>query len=411
MKQYLRLLSRIHNTPLLLQAGKLEVITKAVTLPLLEGKAPSLAEGGEGRGERGTFSGKQKFALISIFDSLVTRNGIGASGFTSYEYISQSIDEAVLKGAEVIGFHIDTPGGEVPVFGLTEKIRNLSSLGIRTFSFCEMACSAGYALAAATDYIFASPTARIGSIAAVQVHAEASEKYKKEGVVFTILRSKPEKALGDPYTKLTSDVQNSMQKSLDKLDKIFNNDVIKSRSILTLEAIIGFKGRDFLSEEALQANLIDTITVSLERAITTFFLIKNTRDPRRKLLMTDKLETIDTIDTINTIDTVTNTEKIKLEAELNAAKGEYARITTILTTASTLGLTLQDTIKYISPKYSAEIAQEILTDLAELKEQKLSLDGVVGAMTEPEPNAAPQQNLKILKNAYSKATNNIIGAK
>ena len=41
-KSYARLLTRLHNAPILMHEDKLRIITEAVTLPLLYGKADTI---------------------------------------------------------------------------------------------------------------------------------------------------------------------------------------------------------------------------------------------------------------------------------------------------------------------------------------------------------------------------------
>jgi len=409
MKNYAGLLTRLHNTPLLMSLEKVRVITEAVTIPLLFGQADLIERVPDGatattREYASEFASQgRSVAIISVFDSLVSKNISAGSGMTSYQSITAKIDDAIEAGATDIGFYIDSPGGEVSVFGLSEKIRRLPERGINTFSFCDMACSAAYAIAAATQRIYASPVAQSGSIAAIAVHMDITKQVETEGKTYTVFRSKDQKALGDPYTKLGEAEVDYFTSLLATLDTVFNNDVVQ-RENLSLETVKLLAGKSLIGQEALTAGLIDAVVPNLENALSLFLedskLLQSQR-PKGVLMATpEELQT--QLDAANT--KITSLEGNTVEAVATALTEEIDRVQAILTVAQTLKLDLAVAQKYTDSKYSLEIATEILTDLAASKDAAVELNTSTG-VPKVLPEGATENNSETLRAAFKTATN------
>jgi len=386
MKNYIGILSRLHNTPLLISSDKLKIITEAVTIPILLGKADTITRVESGSNatvrEFATELSKdgRKIAVIPVFDSLVSKEISAGSGMTSYQDINNKIDLAIEQGFTDVGFYFDTPGGEPSVFGLSEKIRSLPSRGINTFGFCDMACSAGYALASAVQHLYATPVASIGSIAAVAVHMEISKQAEKEGKTYTVFRSKGQKALGDPYTALSEPAVTMFTSMLDILDTEFNNDVHKSRPSLSLDVIDKLNGKALIGKEALQAGLVDALVPNLENALSLFLkdskLLQSPKPTGITMSEPTALETqlADLKTQLADADAQVTALTTEVASLKEAAVTEAERISTILSTAQTLKVDLATAVKYTDSKYTAEIATEILTDLAASADASISLD-------------------------------------
>lgn len=102
-------------------------------------------------------------------------------GATGYEDIHADIDEAEAKGAEGFVFTFDTPGGAE--IGLHETARRISDIKAFTVAYSETRMlSAGYWLAAATNGIVASPSARIGSIGVVCPYVDSTKQLAAMGI-------------------------------------------------------------------------------------------------------------------------------------------------------------------------------------------------------------------------------------
>lgn len=386
-KSYARLLTRLHNAPILMHEDKLRIITEAVTLPLLYGKADTIDRTpAQTNATKREFASAfeqngRKLAIISAFDSLVSKDVNAASGMSSYESINQTIDNAIAAGVTDIGFYIDSPGGEATgLFGLTEKIRSLPSRGISTFSFADNATSAAYAIASATQKIYASEIASVGSIAALMVHAETSKKADSNGVTYTIFRSKELKALGDSLTPLSEAAKEKFTSSLEILDTAFNNDVVKGRSQLSVQDIIAMKGASFSAGEGLNLKLVDKIVPNLETALSDF--LKQPKQTSNKgVKMSDEAKDLqvklaETEAKLAQFEASAATQTVAMqEAVTKAVAEERQRAVTILSTSKTLKIGFDTALSHVEKGHSTEMSLEIMTAVAEATDSAKHIDG------------------------------------
>lgn len=300
MKDYLRILMRITGTPLLISEGKLNVISENVIMPIIMGESPNKeftlsAETISARNNNAAAGSKNilandSYAVIKVFDSLVSKNGTGMSGFTSYESIRFAIASTVASGQNNILLYVDSPGGEATsLFSLTNYIREQVAAGVNIIGFTDgNATSAAYAILAATRQAYATETSFLASIAAIYMHVDTSKADTTAGKTYSIFRSKAEKALGDSHTPLTDKAKDKITTMLDSIDTAFNNDVLLSRPSLKLSDIVAMKGSEYLAQEALQLNLIDRIVTGIDEALI-FGLQKNTQPARSSAKATTNL--------------------------------------------------------------------------------------------------------------------------
>lgn len=92
---------------------------------------------------------------------------------------------------------INSPGG-TPVASqrIAERFRN-SSLPVIGLAG-DLAASGGYMVAAATDYLIASPMSDVGSIGVNMSYVEESKKNEEEGLTYVQLTTGKFKDIGDP---------------------------------------------------------------------------------------------------------------------------------------------------------------------------------------------------------------------
>jgi len=399
MSTYANVLSRIHNTPLLMNLQKMQAITEGVTLPLLMGKPEEIDRTVTSMARsvpEASSTGSRKIGVIPVFDSLVSKNASAGSGMTTYESLSNQIDSMRTQGYTDIGFFVDSPGGEPSVFGLTEKIRNLEEEGINTFAFADMAASAGFAIFNACKYTYASQVAPVGSIGAIAVHAEVTKKAEQDGITYTVLRSKDSKALGDPYSKLDGKALEYLTGSLAILDAEFNKDVEKSNPKLTEEIIKKLDGTDLIGYKALEAGLVQNIVPNLEGAITHFLTLTQSTGHH---MDTPELQTQLEASQAQVVSLTTELET----AGATAVSLEIDRITSILETATALKIDLATATKYIDPKYSLEIVKDILTDLATARDAAIELNTAQPHSTAADPDTIENAS-SALSAAHAKAT-------
>lgn len=393
MKDYIRILTRISGAPLFISESKLNVISENIIIPLVSGISPNndyttpveltTVRAKNVSAATKSTQANDSYAVIKVFDSLVSKNGGGLSGFTSYESIRQSIELAITNGNNNILLYIDSPGGEATgLFALTDYIRTQVETGVNIIGFTDgMATSAAYAIMAATRISYATETSLLGSIAALMVHVETSKADATNGKTYTIFRSKEEKALADSHTPLTDKAKEKITTMLDSFDASFNNDVILSRPSLELANIIAMKGSEFMAGEALQLGLIDRIVTNIDIALTMGLQDKN------KLNSINLASTLNStgvhmneIDQLKAALATAQAEKITLEAELKAAmqlavEKERTNMLAICNAAITLNTPMSTVVAHLTKGYSSEVSLEIQTAIAETK----SADTVINA--------------------------------
>lgn len=314
---YLNILSRLHNVPLAISQDKLSIISSNITIPLLEDHSVT------DHGFLPTTAPKirqEKMGIIQVFDTLVSKGGAGESGFTSYQGIQIEIKSLINSGAHKIGFHIASPGGEADaLFALTAFIRSLhTTYGVETFAFTDgTMASAAYAIAAACDTIYCTPQAIVGSIAVIMDLIDVTKMDTNLGIVHHIIRSKEDKAIGNPHEAFTETVFNKYKALLDSMDVLFNNDVAQNRPNLTVDQIVKLKGDVFIGQDALELGLVDSIIDTLDAVV----ILEGTAQASTTATVA-QLET--TINNPSTLDKGSTMTLQELEAQLQAAQQELA---------------------------------------------------------------------------------------
>jgi len=371
MAHYLRILSRLYNTPLAISQAKFDVISSNVGIKLLTNETIDSIE----PTVRTKVPNGPEVSVINVFDSLVAKNGLGASGHTSYESIKNQIDQAIQAKSKSIIFNIASPGGEVNgLFALTDFINSLpKEHGISTSAVIDgSGTSAAYAIASATQKIHATETSIIGSIASIIGLVDQTKLDENMGVKHYILRSKGKKALGNPHEEVTKDVLAKYENLLAEVDTIFNTKVNNYRPNLSINDIIKLEGNDFLAEEAKKLGLIDSIVTSIDDVTKLY------RKNKSITLTTTKGMTMTLEEALaKNLELSSELAEVKAERDLaakQAAKEEQARILGILKASDTLNLDSGIAIKRIKAGTSVEESTSLFEDIAEAVQKANAVD-------------------------------------
>lgn len=383
---YPRVLTRLLNTPLAISQCKLDILSSNITLKILAGeKIESLVNNDSVISNRDTTVASSNTSVIRVFDSLVSKNGGGDSGSTSYESITRQVISSIEAGATKLVFYIDSPGGEVSgLFGLAEFIAELPSKhGIETIAVTDgMATSAAYVLASAAQKVYATTSSIIGSMGVIMTLVDATAADTKAGLTYTIIRSKSEKAIGNPHEGITAEGLADKVKMLGTLDTIMNETINKFRPLLSIESILNLKGNTVLGEEALALNLIDGIISSVND-----ILIPVTK----KDILTTVSSTQQKGFNMNVEDL--QAEVIKLGAELTKAKAEMGlaeakakmseqgRILGIIEASTTFGTPLTAAVNFIKLGANVDMAVSAFETIKEHSQIASHVDVAVSAIT------------------------------
>ena len=367
---YGRILSRLLNTPLAISQDKLDIITSNVTLKLLAGEQVSSIKADVMSMPGISEDTSPEVAIIDVFDSLVTRNGAGDSGSTSYSSIERQIQYALSNEVSHIVFNIGSPGGEVEgLFGLTDYIASLpSSYGVETLAVASgNMTSAAYMIGAACQKTVATASSMVGSIGVIMTLLDVTAADKKDGYSYTIMRSKTDKALINPHEVLSKSAIAKATKMLAELDMIMNDTVVSYRSNLSVEDIVSMKGDTFLGEEALKLGLIDEVVTSFQEALDGLIASSNTKTTTQPkgVHMTTIPATLSAEEVAKLQADLAAAQSQLAMASANAMQAEQTRFNEILTAATVLGIPNANAVaqNYFTTGMTADMAKQNMTIL------------------------------------------------
>lgn len=182
-----------------------------------------------------------------------------------YEHALVSRIRAATENKEIGGIWMDieSPGGAVT---LSDEIRHAlvlfkrSRQGRFVFArFGDQACSGGYYVATAADYIMASPTTWTGSIGVIIPAVNAAKLAEKLGVESVNIVSAENKAILDMLEPVNTNHVAILQRSVDQAYERFLSLVSESRGVPADELRPVADGRILTAQDALEAKLIDAI--------------------------------------------------------------------------------------------------------------------------------------------------------
>lgn len=182
------------------------------------------------------------------------------AGAVDMDDIAAELDEAE-ESDEVksIILNFDSPGGTVNgTWELCDKIMEVEK-PIYSFSRGLM-CSAAYAMACATDGIFATKTARVGNIGVYCVHHDLTQMAAQKGIAVKVFSSGPIKGAGVPGTALSLEQQNFKQAEVMGLAKTFFEHVRSRRGGIKDEDM---GGQWYSGDVAGEKGFVDGIVANL----------------------------------------------------------------------------------------------------------------------------------------------------
>ena len=204
---------------------------------------------------------KDGVALIECDSPLVERGdefcGVVWHG---YDTLLMAMREA-LADARVRGvfLRLDTPGGVVagglPTLARFMREAREAAGGKPIWTYADMACSAGYWIAAQTDRIIAPSVGYVGSIGAVMVHESHAGSLEQDGVEITTIEF-PEggvKTDGAWWKALSESARAAWQADVNQVGALFLADVEAGRSSLTRDQLLQLRADVFMAEHQDEA--------------------------------------------------------------------------------------------------------------------------------------------------------------
>jgi capsid assembly protease len=273
---YPHILAAILNRPWAIHEGTMNTI-----LGIMDMRADGLRLGPEevrdrlaaARESNGPRAGGKKsanVAVVPIYGVITPRaGGMESSGSSSVENIRQDFRSALEdEDVDSIVFDIDSPGGVVD--GLPELYSEIyearGTKPMTAVSNTQMASGALW-LAAAADRIVASPSATVGSIGVIGIHQDKSEKYAKEGIRHTLIKTSKFKGEGHDSEPLSDDAKDYLLGEAQEYHEMFTEAVAQGRAVSTQKVNADYgQGRMLTAKRALGIGLIDQID-TLEGAV------------------------------------------------------------------------------------------------------------------------------------------------
>lgn len=219
------------------------------------------------RDQPGTFQdGAPRSPLLSIEDGIASvaiegpilrKPDIFARvfmGATDSEEIHNALREAGDRAdVKAVFLDIDSPGGTV--LGTPELGAAVASLNERkpVYAFSSgLMCSAAYWIASQARAIYATPSARVGSIGVVQAILDDSAALENRGLKVEVFAVGKYKSIGAPGTPLTDDQRDHIQSNLAETARDFHAAVLSRGRAIPAEAM---EGQTFSGKQAQRFNL------------------------------------------------------------------------------------------------------------------------------------------------------------
>lgn len=170
-------------------------------------------------------------------------------------YLKTVSEDPLIDG---VLFEINSPGG-TPV--AAEQIAELiDTLPLPTVGVVgDMGASGGYLVAAATDFLVASPMSQVGSIGVTMSYLEQSKQNEDEGLTFVELTAGNNKEAGNPNKPLTDEERARFEADLATVHDVFIDHVAKYRDLPREDIVAVADGSGYTGKAALEKRLVDAL--------------------------------------------------------------------------------------------------------------------------------------------------------
>lgn len=245
--------------------GDVSAFVRSVSGPPMANRTPAKS------GSAGYAKGRG-VAVISVIGTLVPRAGYleAESGLLSYERLKAQV-LAADRDPEVTAIVLDlhTPGGSAAgCFEAADVIHEVSRRRPVVAVANTMACSAGYAIAAAANKIVVSPSSLVGSIGVICLHLDRSRQIEAQGITPTIIKAGDRKAVGNETQPLSDDDLEEIQGEVDAFMNLFVAGVARHRPQLAEKAIRDTEARTYMGADAVSVGLADEIG-TIEKVVSS----------------------------------------------------------------------------------------------------------------------------------------------
>lgn len=332
-------------------------------------------------------------AAVDIVGSLTNEDSWMNSYFgrTSYNQIRRGLIEATLHpDVKAIVLNIDSGGGTANgVEDVGALIKQISASGKPVYSHSGgQMCSAAYWLGSSAMRCYSGASAEIGSISVLGIHTDVTKALADAGYKKTILRTGPEKALGNPFEKFSDKAKNLELENMQVVHDLFVSTVAENRHSTPeeIQKTVG-SGRTFIGQKAMDVGLVDGIMTFDELVNTLQRKIDNsTATGKETPTMAKKALTAAAVDLM--------LEGVTLEAVADTATETPAEPATPDKTLETSAETKAEAPPATGGSELVTFLQtELSAKTAELAEIKAKLAATEGKLTALEATHSPMKKL------------------
>ena len=170
------------------------------------------------------------------------------------DQVVDAVNEAAERDdVQAIFLDIDSPGGTVN--GTPELAQAVADASSQKFVYAYSGgqmCSAAYWVASQCDAIYASPSARVGSIGVILPYVDDTEALRNEGLKVEVFSAGKFKSTGTPGVPLTDDQRALLQNDVEEIARDFRAAVLARGRSIPDEAM---EGQSFSTRNAQRNNL------------------------------------------------------------------------------------------------------------------------------------------------------------
>jgi signal peptide peptidase SppA len=195
---------------------------------------------------------------------------LGFSLGTTYEGLAARLRRTVADPEiKAIVLDIDSPGGTAA--GMQEVADELFALrGQKPIVAVAntLAASAAYWIASQADELIVSPSATVGSIGVITMHADMTGMAEQDGVKVTLFSAGKFKTLGHPFEPMTDEQAALVQAEIDTVYAMFANAVARGRGVPAAGVKAGFgQGWVVGAKEAVKLGMADRVATMRETLV------------------------------------------------------------------------------------------------------------------------------------------------
>ncbi len=206
------------------------------------------------------FTGKEMRKFAAIDGEYIARVFIDGEIFDDFERLENLKKIAESKHIKAVIMHVNSPGGTaVGGEGLYNAVLNISKNKPVVTVMGDLAASAAYMTAIASDHLIAHQSTLTGSIGVIAMTYEFTDLADKLGVKFHNLKSAPLKGGPLPTEKMTPEMERAMNETISDTYHMFLEMVAERRKIDPNQLLAIADGRVYTGRQAIKLGLIDEI--------------------------------------------------------------------------------------------------------------------------------------------------------